>query len=260
MPDGDLNQSIARLKARLDAVRPAAAEALSGLARWYDVELTYSSNAIEGNTLTHSETALVIEQGITIAGKPLIHHNEAIDHFAAVQAMRALADKKRPVTERDVLHLHEIVLRRSRPAVAGRYADGPRRIVGSATILPPAHKLPGLMEGFGHALEAMSGWDGAFEAHYGLVDIHPFSDGNGRTARLLMNLMLLRDGYPPVSIGPALKPAYIDVLERRHLAEPLGHGVTDAGARSAYRAFMGGRLVASLEDHLHFLDEGRSSL
>ncbi|HEX4768398.1 MAG TPA: Fic family protein [Lichenihabitans sp.] len=230
---------------------------MASLDKWYDVELTYTSNAIEGGTLTRSETAIVIEKGITIGGKPLVDHIEAVDHHHALEVAREIARQGRPVTEADVLRLHELVLHRSKPGVAGCYAQAPRRIAGSGVIFPSPMKIPILMADFGQTLETREGWIGAAEAHFGLVSIHPFADGNGRIARLMMNLLLLRDGYPPISIGPEQRADYLAVLERRQLAEPLGHGVTDRPAHEAYLDFMGVRLIASLGDHLAFLGQAQ---
>lgn len=234
-------QSIERKKVELDARRPLAAGSVAALDRWYDVELTYSSNAIEGNTLTHNETALVIEKGITIGGKTLKEHLEAVDHHAAILHVRELALAKAPLGERDVLEIHDMVLKRSNPTEAGRYSSFQRRIAGSNVILPGPHKLPRLMDEFGQWLSQQADTpQTAFEAHYRLVSIHPFTDGNGRTARLLMNLILLRGGYPPVSIGPPERKTYIDALEHRSITE-------DA---ASYEDFLAARLLASLDAYL----------
>jgi Fic family protein len=253
-PPDSLSDRIAALKGRLAKLRPLTGVALEKLNAAYDVELTYTSNAIEGNTLTLRETGLVIEKGITIAGKPLVEHMEAIDHYEAVQTMRRIAAETRPVTERDVLDLHEIVTRRSNPTISGIYADAPRRIMGSTVVLPSPQKIPGLMQRFGRHLERANGWESAFEAHYALVTIHPFADGNGRTARLLMNLMLLRDGFPPVPIRPEMRAQYLKVLEDRQLAEPLGHDVHDPQTRFAYRRFMGSCLVQATTQYLQVVE------
>jgi Fic family protein len=260
MPSDDpdaLADRITALRRRLAKLRPLTGVALAKLNAAYDVELTYTSNAIEGNTLTLRETGLVIEKGITIAGKPLVEHMEALDHYEAVQTMRRIAAETRPVTERDVLDLHEIVTRRSNPTIAGVYADAPRRIVGSTVVLPSPQKIPGLMQQFGAYLEKAKGWESAFEAHYALVTVHPFADGNGRTARLLMNLLLLRDGFPPVPIRPEVRAEYLKVLEDRQLAEPLGHGITDPETRSAYRSFMGSCLIEATKQYLQVVEPER---
>src|SRR6202790_1634823 len=109
-----LQQEIASKKARLDRLRPLSPEALSNLEHYYDVEITYTSNAIEGNTLSAVETPLVIEKGVTISGKPLKDHLEALDHFDAIRYVRQLARKKMPLMEGDVRNLHRLVIHRSR--------------------------------------------------------------------------------------------------------------------------------------------------
>ena len=118
-----LLDAIADKKNRLDRLRPLSAEALSKLEHYYDLEITYTSNAIEGNTLSPVETTLVIEQGVTIGGKPLKDHLEALDHYDAIRYVRELAREKTPLTESDVRNLHRLVVQRSRPDIAGRYAD-----------------------------------------------------------------------------------------------------------------------------------------
>ncbi|HEX5431212.1 MAG TPA: hypothetical protein VFW83_04550, partial [Bryobacteraceae bacterium] len=110
-------------KAQLDRLRPFPAEALSNLEHDYDVEITYTSNAIEGNTLNPVETTLVIEKGITIAGKPLKDHLEALDHYDAIRYVRELARENTAFTESDVRDLHRLVMLRSRPDIAGQYAN-----------------------------------------------------------------------------------------------------------------------------------------
>src|SRR5579863_9273611 len=119
----ELLTSIAARKERLDELRPLAPQALAGLEHYYDLELTYTSNAIEGNTLSPVETTLVIEKGITISGKPLKDHLEALDHYDAMRYIRGLARELTPLTEGDLRHLHRLVMQRSRPDIAGRYAD-----------------------------------------------------------------------------------------------------------------------------------------
>ena len=123
----ELLAAIATKKERLDRLRPISREALANLEHYYDIELTYTSNAIEGNTLSPVETTLVIEQGVTIGGKPLKDHLEALDHYDAIRYVRELARQTARVTERvtegDVRDLHRLVMQRSRPDIAGRYAD-----------------------------------------------------------------------------------------------------------------------------------------
>lgn len=231
-------------KARLDALRPLSQEALAQLDAWYDVELTYTSNAIEGNTLTRQETALVIEKGLTVRGKPLKDHQEAVDHVAALRFVRELVQGSRPVAEGDVQRIHELVVGTTLNAEAGLYSQHQRRIAGSMVVLPGPQKLPDLMKEFGDWLSNVEpSPEAAMEAHLRLVSIHPFSDGNGRTARLLMNLLLMRAGYPPVAIPPEVRIDYIDAIEKFQLT----------GDAQDYQAFMRDRLNASLDDYLRFL-------
>ena len=111
-----LLQAIAAKKERLNQLRPLSPEAVAKLEHYYDIELTYTSNAIEGNTLSSVETTLVIEQGVTIGGKPLKDHLEALDHYDAIRYVRELAGRNdAPLTESDVRSLHTIVVKRSRP-------------------------------------------------------------------------------------------------------------------------------------------------
>jgi Fic family protein len=119
MAEDTLLRQIAAKKAELDRFRPQVPHGLDNLARSHDIELTYTSNAIEGNTLSAAETRMVIEQGITIGGKPLKDHLEAIDHFAALHYVRALARQTAPLREADIRNLHRLVMQRSDPETAG---------------------------------------------------------------------------------------------------------------------------------------------
>lgn len=234
------------LKTRLDVVRPLAQRSLQALDAWYDVELTFSSNALEGNTLTRQETALVLEKGITIGGKSLQEHMEALDHRDALSFVRTVAGGQDLLNEEVVCRLHRLVLYRSNPSEAGVYSQFQRRIAGSAVVLPSPVKLPRLMADFGSWLKAQPARpDTAIDAHDRLVTIHPFSDGNGRTARLLMNLILLRGGYPPVLIEPEHRKDYVDSLEAAQLGGP----------RDPFDRFMAARLEASLLDYLGSIDQ-----
>jgi Fic family protein len=241
-----LIDSIKQKKAHLDRLRPLSAAALAQLQKHYDVELTYTSNAIEGNTLTLRETAEVIEHGITVGGKSLRDHLEAVDHYDALLWMRELAATTTPVNENVVCELHRRIVARSQPALAGIYSREPRRITGSPVILPNPAKIPQLMEEFGAWLKAAPPDPAsAFEAHFRLTAIHPFGDGNGRAARLLMNLLLIRDGYPPLEVRPEGRKAYLDGLERASLT----------GDAAPYQTLMHQRLDATLGEYLSALQE-----
>ena len=212
-----LLEQIEAKKAELDRLRPLSPRGLSNLEHVHDLELTYTSNAIEGNTLTAAETTLVVEQGITIGGKPLKDHMEAIDHYDAIRYVRALARQGTTLTEMDVRTLHSLVVKRSDPEIAGRYADQGRFVLTEAGrhAFPSPAEVPALMGDFAAWLASAPDTPAtAFAAHRRLVDIHPFNDGNGRTARLLMNLVLLRGGYPPVAVRPEDRPAYLRSLQQ----------------------------------------------
>ena len=146
----DLLDAVAAKKAELDRIRPVPPEALARLERYYDVEITYTSNAIEGNTLSPVETTLVIEQGITISGKPLKDHLEALDHYDAIRYVRELAREKQPLAEVDVRNLHRLVMQRSRPDIAGQYANLPHyvRTEMGRFDFPSSIEIPALMSDF----------------------------------------------------------------------------------------------------------------
>ena len=210
-----LRAAIAEKKAQLDRLRGRVPGALANLEHAHDIELTYTSNAIEGNTLSAADTTLVIEHGITIGGKPLKDHLEVLDHFDALRYVRDLARDAAPLTESDIRNLHRLVMQRSNPEIAGRYADQGRFVVTDTgrRAFPSPAEVPALMGDFSQWLAAAAATPGtAFAAHRRLVEIHPFNDGNGRTARLLMNLVLLRGGYPPVAVRPEDRPADLAAL------------------------------------------------
>lgn len=214
-------ENLTAKKTHLDSIRPLPTELVRNLGDWFRVELTYTSNAIEGNTLTRKETALVVEKGITVGGKSLIEHLEATNHARALDWVALLAGRSpKSLTEEDILHIHSIILQGIDDTNAGRYRTIPVRISGSAVILPNPLKVPDLMQTFVEWLNRSTRLhpvELAAEAHYQLVAIHPFTDGNGRTARLLMNLILLMNGYPPAIIRARHRLAYIDALEKVHL-------------------------------------------
>ena len=242
-----IDEALAAKRAELDKLRPVSGKGLQALTAWYDVELTYTSNAIEGNTLTRSETAIVLEKGITIGGKPLKDHLEAIGHKDALDYVRQVGTSSDPIRENDVRQIHSLVIGRVDPQSAGRYAGHQRLISGTSYVPPSPVEIVPLMGDFGHWLAAAPATaEVAIKAHERVAVIHPFEDGNGRTARLLMNLVLLRGGYPPVVIGPEQRPAYIEGLI----------ALTVGGDPQPYREFMAGRLDASLDHHLDMLRRG----
>lgn len=217
--------SLGEKKDRLDGYRPLSSDLVKNLEAWFKIELTYTSNAIEGNTLSRAETALVVEKGLTVDGKTLQEHLEAINHAEAVGWIVRLARlKRREITQRHVLDLHRMILQKIDGANAGRYRTVSVRIAGSTVTLPNAAKVPSLMAEFIDWLHTVKNNEliVAAEAHFRLVSIHPFVDGNGRTARLLMNLLLMQAGYPPAIIRKEDRKHYIGSIEAGQLGKSLG--------------------------------------
>lgn len=213
--DPRLARRIAEKRAALDARRPLPPATLRVLHADLQVRLTFHSNAIEGNTLSLRETQLVIEQGITIGGHTLQEHLEATNHAAAYAQMAALADAATPITLATVLELHRLVTDGILDE-PGQLRRGAVSIRGSQLVPPPARQVPGLMEewvgwlsGEGRRYDPVTR---AAVAHHGLLAVHPFLDGNGRTARLLLNLLLMREGYPPALLLQEWRFGYLEAL------------------------------------------------
>lgn len=216
--------SLKAKKGRLDSYRPLSSDLVKNLEAWFKIELTYTSNAIEGNTLSRAETALVIEKGLTVEGKTLQEHLEATNHAEAIGWIAQLVRLTRSeITQRHLLDLHHLILRKIDDVNAGRYRTVPVRIAGSAVTLPNAAKIPSLMAGFIDWLHTAKKNElvVAAEAHFRLVSIHPFVDGNGRTARLLMNLLLMQAGYPPAIIRKEDRKWYITSIEAGQSGQSL---------------------------------------
>ncbi|MCP4418621.1 MAG: Fic family protein, partial [Chloroflexi bacterium] len=203
-------------KARLDELRPLSTAAVRRLNEQLTIEWIYNSNAIEGSTLTLRETQLILEHGITIGGKSLREHFEVINHQEAIRLVESLTGKQQPITAFYVRQLHALVLAKIDDKNAGKYRDVPVRIVGTAHEPPPSWDLPAQMNDWTAWLQSEEGvMDNvslAAIAHHKLVAIHPFIDGNGRTARLIMNLILMRDSYPPAIIARINRQQYYRVL------------------------------------------------
>ena len=209
---------LTKKKEVLDRAGEMPGELVRNLREWFRVELTYTSNALEGNTLTRRETAMVVEKGITVGGKSLVEHLEATNHARAFDWIDEQSRKPlKKFTENDLLHLHKNILCGIDDQNAGFYRNVPVRLSGSRTVLPNPRKVPDLISVFHQWLKSEQGFhpvDLAAEAHYRLVTIHPFIDGNGRTARLLMNLILMCNGYPPAIIRKSERGKYLDTLEK----------------------------------------------
>jgi Fic family protein len=219
--DDKLQEKLKQLtdkKVELDKQKPLTAEVLKNLEGWLKVELTYSSNAIEGNTLTRLETAEVIERGVSavVKGKSLKDQLEAINHAKAVEFIRTLAKEKKGhqfITENDIKAIHKIVLAGIDDEWAGRYRESEVFIRGANVQFPIPRDVPYHMVEFIQWLETQQGVHPvrvAADAHFKFVSIHPFVDGNGRTARLLMNLILIINGYPMAIIKNEDRTKYLE--------------------------------------------------
>jgi Fic family protein len=221
MPDTDISADrsildrIDRKKKELDSRRPLPKGALIRLSEEFRLEHTYHSNAIEGNTLTLQETRLVLEQGITAGGKTLAEHLEATNNAQAFTRVEQLAQERRALDHVTVHEIHELVTR-GILFDPGRYRTQNVRILGAKKRPPDFSKIPGLMDDCFQTIADMRGHRVIAVAylHHRLVEIHPFTDGNGRVARLLMNLHLMRCGYPPVVLKKEDRKRYFDCLRR----------------------------------------------
>ena len=212
------------LKRCLDSFRPLNSSQLERLQAAWDTEYTYESNRIEGNTLTLSETSLVINEGITVAGKTIDEHLEAINHKEAVDYLRELVSGEKDVSEWTIKCLHELIVKNSKHHDdRGRYRSVPVSITGTVYVPPQPWQVPKLMEKLiEHYQEKKSRLNPvelAADIHAELVGLHPFIDGNGRTSRLVMNLILLSAGFPIANISGdrSTRLDYYSTLNASHI-------------------------------------------
>lgn len=243
----DILKIIQKKKEKLDKYKPFSKEFIKNIEEWYKIELTYTSNAIEGNTLTRQETAQIVEKGITVKGKSITEHLEAINHAKAYQYIQELnLGSIKEINQRIILDIHALILRNIDTGNAGTYRHIPVRIAGSTVTLPSPLKVPKLMTEFIIWLHQTKGniIKIAVDGHFKLVTIHPFIDGNGRTARLLMNLILITAGYPPAIINKEDRKEYIDSIEKGQLSNNL----------SDYYFFMFKSVNKSLDIYLKTLE------
>lgn len=222
--DESIYGRIVRKKEALDKLRPFNQGALHKLQETFRVDMTYNSNAIEGNSLSLSETKLVLEEGLTIGGKTMKEHLEVTNHSKAIDFVQSLVIKPE-IKEVDVLNLHAIILDRIDPQNAGYYRMGAVRISGTDYAPPNAVKVPVLMQEVYRMLNTKGGdpIETGARIHQKFVDIHPFIDGNGRTARLLLNLYLMRNGYPPTIILRAERKKYIRTIMQTRTEKDITH-------------------------------------
>ena len=187
--------------------------------KWLKTELAYTSNAIEGNTLTRKETELVIDDGITSTSKPIKDYIEAINHAKAFEKIIVFLKENKNINENFILDIHKIILTGLDNDNAGFYRNCRVRISGSTVIMPNPLKVPDLMINFFNWLDENMDNEPltAILAHLKFVSIHPFVDGNGRCARLLMNTILLQFGFVPIVIRPTDRKRYLSVIENYQL-------------------------------------------
>jgi Fic family protein len=223
--DGRIRERIDRKRRQLDQQRPLSAARVRKLREALQLQMTYHSNAIEGNTLTLRETQLVLEEGITIKGKPLRDHLEAKDHKEALDFLFDLTARGRvTLSEHLIRQLHQLVTRETDRQGAGRYRIGAVTIAGATHTPPEAIDVP-------RSMSELVRWLGANQrrlhpvelaalVHHRLANIHPFNDGNGRTARLVMNCLLMRSGFPLAVILKNDRKKYYRVLQRADRGAP----------------------------------------
>jgi len=232
------------LKNELASLRPLNVAELRRLREEFMVENTCDSNAIEGNTLTLRETALILREGVTIAEKPVSEHLEAIGHRDAFEYMMSLADANAPLAERAIRELHSLVLVNDAKN-RGVYRNVPVTVAGAVKTPPPPRLVPELIAALTadyetarrdrHPIEAVS------ELHLRFEGIHPFIDGNGRVGRLIVNLELIKAGLLPVNIKFADRRKYYDCFVEY---DETGRADMLAGLIAGYEAYELERYIA----------------
>jgi Fic family protein len=241
-----LLEKIDALKAKIDAHRPLDKHMMNQVREYFRIGMTYSSNALEGNSLTETETKIVIEDGMTIGGKPVKDHMEALGHSEAYDLLFRLA-KGQSITEANIKELHRLFYYRIDSKEAGKYRRQKVIITGTDFIPPAPDKIPELMKSFIAGIPERKAQQHPVEfaaiIHKELVTIHPFIDGNGRAARLLMNLALLQAGYPLAIIPPVLRRDYLDTLNKTH-----------KGDNEPFINFIAGVCYESAKEYLRLLE------
>ncbi len=253
-----LYSQLSELKHCLDSFHPIAPETIMDMEALWDIQYTYESNRIEGNSLTLDETLHVIEKGLTIGGKPLNDHLEAINHQDAIHYIRDFVEgnaaRNSQFTERTLLTIHALILKGIRDRDAGHYRRQPVYILqsdGKRHEFPDAYLLPKLVEDYfifyNENKEEMHPVEMAAHLHQRLVNIHPFIDGNGRTSRLVMNLHLLQQGYPIAIIDSEMdkRQAYYRILGEYQ-------SVSDSDSKP-FELFVAQKAKDALFEYLQFL-------
>jgi Fic family protein len=247
----DFYANIDTIRQELETLRPLAPEQVDAMRRYYRIGLTYTSNAIEGSTLTESETRVVVEDGLTVNGKPLSDHLVAVGHAHAVdwlwqEALHA------PITESTVTTFYRLLFDGQADIQSGQYRTSQVFIQGD-DYLPPHHDtLPALMDHlftveWPHWQKTLHSVHAAILLHWKLVTIHPFADGNGRVARLVMNTALMQEGYGITHVPPVSRVEYI-----RSLAASRDVTLSIEGAQPFVEVMLE-RVYESLKDYLRYV-------
>jgi Fic family protein len=214
-----LLKQVEKLQKGINRKRPLKQKRIQLLKNYYLIGLTYTSNSLEGNSLTESETKVVIEEGLTIGGKPLRDHLEAQGHARAYEYMFSLVSKK-GISVKDIKKLHKLFYEKIDGENAGKYREVEVLITGSKYSFPKPKDINNLMKEFEKDVKKYLKNDhpvvAAAKIHKDFVNIHPFVDGNGRIARLIMNLILLQNKYNITIIPTILRPQYMQSLEKAH--------------------------------------------
>lgn len=226
-------QKLATLKQQIDSLRPLSEAQEKAIQERLRIEWTYNSNALEGNTLTFGETLFFLREGLTSEGKPLKDYLEAKNHAEAIEGLEEIINSERPLTEGVIKELHAILMRGmefsmakggqgqlvQKPIHPGKYKLLPNHVLTfSGKIhhyVEPMHvkeEMEKLLYWY-HAAKELDPVEKAATFHYRFVAIHPFDDGNGRMARLLMNLILIKAKYPPCVIKTTHRKTYLKALE-----------------------------------------------
>lgn len=209
-------KEIDELKVKIDSFRPLSFDILKQLQEYYKIGLTYTSNALEGNTLDLAETKVVIEDGLTINGKPIKDHLETIGHAEAFNELLELA-KSDFITEENIKCLHKLFYTKIDAQNAGCYRQKSVIVTGAEIDFPSPqeldYRMQSLVESLPEMKKSLHPVEFAAMLHALFVNIHPFIDGNGRVARLLMNLALLQAGYNITVIPPIVRADYIRALQ-----------------------------------------------
>ncbi|MCL2088422.1 MAG: Fic family protein [Oscillospiraceae bacterium] len=204
-------------KDEISRLRPFEGDILRQIRDYYRIGLTWSSNALEGNSLTEMETKVLLEDGLTIGGKPLRDTLEAVGHSLAYDYMFSLL-RERKITIEDIKSLHHLFFRSIDQKNAGVWREVPVIVTGTDYVFPAPSELENLMTDLGRWIEeerdTMHPVRFAAMLHLRFVTIHPYIDGNGRVARLLMNTALIQDGYMLAVVPPILRTVYMSYIRR----------------------------------------------